>query len=98
MFWSSPELSLKHCSSDVVEEQETSMMENVNDGDDCKKSKPKPEKDVNLFVENVDWQYTLGIMSLDIATRTVFVECAFGNSRKYFGHWISSSVLMTFHE
>ena len=89
-----PELTPEEKFPDSREPEETKVMQDVKDGEDCKDDEPEPEKDINLLVENVDGKDTLGIMSLDITTGTVLVEGALGHPGKHPGHGVRSLLLL----
>ena len=54
-------------------------MQDVKDCQYCEDDEPEPEEDIDLLVEDVDGKNTLGIVSLDIPTRSVLVEGALGH-------------------
>src|SRR5699024_1795419 len=52
--------------------------------DDDQEVEPEPEEDVDLFVDDVDWQNAHGIVSLDVAGGAISVECTLGESWRHF--------------
>lgn len=64
-------------------------------GDGRQKKEPKPEEDVQLFVQSVERKDALSIVCLKATRRSVFVECAFRHPGKHhFNHWIKSILLI----
>ena len=65
----------------------------VNDGQhraNGENDEPKPEENVDLFVDDVDGQNADGIMNLDGSRSTVFAESTFRYSWKDRCHWIDT--------
>ena len=56
------------------------------------------ESSMSALIEDVDGEDTLSIMSLDITTRTIFMEGALGDPRKHLGHRVSSPLLLQLHK
>ena len=51
---------------------------------------PKPEKHVNLLIDDIDGKNTDCIVRLGSSRGTVLVKGAFRDSRKYSSHWIDT--------
>lgn len=49
---------------------------------------PEPQKNVNLFVDGVQRQYTNGVVRFDLAGHTELVENALSHPGKYENHWV----------
>ena len=55
-------------------------VEHYKGGQDSKDEEPEPNKNVDLFVDDVDGQNAKGIMALDVTRWSKLVETAFGHS------------------
>lgn len=64
-------------------------------GQNSKNQEPKPQKNVNLLVDGVQWQYANGVMRLHFSGHAELVENAFGHPGKYEDHWVHPVLLVT---
>ena len=55
-----------------------------------KKTEPKPQKDVDFLIDNIDRQNALCIVILNGSGRTILLKGAFGHTWKNTGHGINS--------
>ena len=62
---------------------------------DTKEEKPEPDKNVDLFVDNVERKNTKSIMFLYVARSTKLVERTFGHSREDIYHRVYPILLIT---
>ncbi len=59
---------------------------------------PKPQENVNLFVENIKWQNAEGVVFLDLARCAKLVEGAFGHSGEDVDHGVDAVLLVPIGE
>jgi len=57
-------------------------------GEDAEDQEPEPQKNVDLLVDNVEWQDAERVMFLHLARSTELVEGALGHARKDVDHGI----------
>ena len=72
------------------------MGDESNDRDEAKNDEPEPKKDINLFIDDVDWQNTNGVMGLDRTRWTVLVKRAFCYPWEDQSHGIDSILRICF--
>ena len=66
--------------------------------EDAQDEKPKPQKYVDLFVDDVQRQYAEGVVFLHLARSTELVKRALGHPRKDVHHWIQTVFLVALCE
>lgn len=73
----------------------------VNYVEECQKAqsqKPKPQEDVNLLVDHIQWQNTHGVMPLNLSRYAVFEESTLGHTREDKDHRVNPILLIRLHE
>ena len=65
--------------SNTLEEKNYNSVDDSYEGDDGNKKEPKPEKNIDLLIDDVESQNTKTIMDIDCSRRAIFVKSTFSN-------------------
>jgi len=84
----------KDCLAERLKEQHKQPINKHCSCDDSQKDKPKPQENVDLFVDDVQWKNAQSIVLLHISRGTVSMEGAFGHSREDCHHWVDPVFLI----
>ena len=82
--------------SEWLKEENQHSVDEDGSGNDGQEDEPEPEEDVNLLVDNVQWENAESIVFLHITRGTISVEGTLGHSRKDGHHWVDSVLLVHF--
>lgn len=61
---------------------------------DAEDHEPKPQEDVDFFIDDVQWQYAYGIVGFHLAGYAELVENALGHPREYEDHRVHPVLLV----
>ena len=75
-------IPLDHVSPHWRNGDDSQDVEQIERGQDSQDDEPEPQEDVDLLVDDVEGQDAHGVVTLDRAGGTVFVEVAFGHSER----------------
>ena len=76
--------------SDLWSQNNCNSVDEESASDNRQWDKPKPEEDVDLFVNDVSWENTKTVMKLNCTGWTILVEGTFCYLWEYNCHWIGS--------
>ena len=92
-----PEPPLDHLTERVGTAEQHRVVGHADAGEDDQKDEPEPEKDVQLFVDDVDGKHAEGVVGLDSSTGPVLLVETLGHPRKYPGHGIKPVLRVVFN-
>ena len=70
----------------------------IDSRDDGEDDEPEPEEDVDLLVDNVQWQHTESVVTLVGAAGSKLVKTAFGDLKQKLSLSISGNNFAVYHE
>ena len=73
---------LDHRDSDTGSKDDGDAVEEEDAGDGGHQDKPEPEEDIDLLVNNVQWQHAEAVVSLGGAAWSILVKTAFGDLKQ----------------